>query len=181
MDGGLPETPVTVNEETGEVRREDGSVVRARYALTDGSVALEGDPVARDPRLPLTLYRTNGPLISTTSVTGVYNDQWSGPEVTYRRLRCRGGTLTVTLEGDPGLFDEAQQVTATTSARRGASKDSSLAWIKVPPGERAKLQIRLLPENGVCTVTFTVDPTKMPPGDPRELGTHFRAFDYEGP
>jgi hypothetical protein len=156
--------------------------VRARYALTDGSVALEGDPVARDPRLPLTLYRTNGPLISTTSVTGVYNDQWSGPEVTYRRLRCRGGTLTVTLEGDPGLFDEAQQVRATTSASRGATEQSRLAWIQVPPGKQAKLRIPLLPEDGVCTVTFAVSPTKVPgPGDERVLGTHFRAFEYEAP
>ena len=181
MDGGLPETPVTIDEDTGEVRRADGTVVRVRYALTDGSVALDGTPVARDPRLPLTLYRTNGSLISTTQVTGVYNDQWSGPEVTYRRLRCRGGTLTVTLESDPGLFDQAQQVEATTSRRRGATTSSSIAWIRVPPGERVELSIRLLPEKGVCTVTFTVSPTKMPPGDPRELGTHFRAFDYQAP
>jgi hypothetical protein len=182
MGGGLPETPVTIDEATGEVRRADGTVVRAAYALTDGSVALEGEPVARDERLGLTVYRVDGPLISLTSVTGVYNDQWSGPEVTYRRLRCRGGTLTVTLESDPGLFDKAQQVRATTSGRGGATTKSKIAWVRVPPGERVALPIRLLPENGVCTVLFTVSPTKVPGGgDTRELGIHFRAFDYDAP
>ena len=174
MDGGLPETAVTVDARTGELRRADGSVVRATYAYTDGSVALDGEPVAGDERLGLTLYRTNGPLISTTRVTGVYNDQWSGPEVTYRRVRCRGGTLTVALEGDPGLFDEPQTVTATGGARRVVAT--------VPPRQVVRLAVPLRSVGGVCRVRFEVSPTKIPgPDDGRELGTHFRAFEYEAP
>ena len=182
MPGGLPEIPVSVDEKTGHLVRPNDAIVQADYAITDGSIALDGRPVARDERLGLTLYRTNGPLISLTAVTGVYNDQWSGPEVTYRRVRCRGGTLTVTVESDPGLFDEPQQVEATSSADRGATEMSNVAWIKLPPGQQGKLRIRLMSEDGVCTVTFTVSPTKVPgSGDTRELGTHFRAFDYEAP
>ena len=173
MDGGLPETAVTVDQSTGEVRRADGSVVRAAYALADSSVSLDGEPVARDPRLPLTVYRVGGPLISTTFVEGVYNDQWSGSEVTWRRLRCRGGTLTVVLQSDPGLFDRPQTVVARTSRGRTS--------IRLRPHETGDFEVRLVPDNGVCTVRFTVSPTKSPPGDDRELGTHFRAFEYEAP
>ena len=174
MDGGLPETAVSVDERTGEVLRADGTVVREPYVLTDGSVALDGEPVAQDARLGLTLYRTNGPLISTTRVTGVYNDQWSGPEVSYRRVRCRGGTLTVALEGDPGLFDEPQTVTATGGERRVVAT--------VPPRRVVRLAVPLRPAAGVCRVRFAVTPTKAPGGgDTRELGTHFRAFEYDAP
>ncbi|MEO5576441.1 MAG: hypothetical protein ABIR67_08290, partial [Gaiellaceae bacterium] len=174
MDGGLPETPVTVDEATGEVRRPDGSVVRERHVLTDGSVAIDGEPVARDERLGLTLYRTNGPLISTTRVTGVYNDQWSGPEVDYRRVRCRGGTLTVTLESDPGLFRRSQTVIASGGARRVVAS--------IGPTEVLQLAVPLRPVNGVCSVHFEVSPTNVPgAGDTRQLGTHFRSFEYAAP
>jgi hypothetical protein len=174
MDGGLPATPVTIDERTGEVRRPDGSVVRERYVLTDGSVAVDGQPVARDERLGLTVYRTNGPLISTTRVTGVYNDQWSGPEVEYRRVRCRGGTLTVTLESDPGLFDAPQTVIATGGSRGVVARVAPIKIVTLP--------VPLRPVGGVCTVHFEVTPTKVPGGgDPRELGMHFRAFEYDAP
>ncbi len=170
MPGGFPETAVTVDEGSGEVRNGDDAI-KAEYAYTDGSVALDGEPVARDERLGLTLYRTNGPLISTTSVEGVYNDQWSGPEVTYRRVRCEGGTLTVALDSDPGLFDEPQTVTATSGGNR--------AFIRVEPAEATRMTVPLASENGVCTARFTVSPTKVPGnGDDRELGVHFRAFEY---
>jgi hypothetical protein len=175
MPGGFPETQVTVDKRTGELRRPDRSVVRSDYALADSSLEFAGMPVARDDRLGLTLYRTNGPLISTTSVAGVYNDQWSGPEVLYRRLRCGGGTLTVTLESDPGLFDAPQRVTAR-------SGDGTLHEIPVEPSGSALFRVPLVSNQGVCTVRFTISPTKVPgPDDPRELGIHFRAFHYTAP
>jgi hypothetical protein len=174
MPGGLPETIVAVDEQTGEIRREDGSVVSAGYAFTDGSVALDGEPVARDERLGLTLYRTNGPLISTTSVEGVYNDQWSGPVVEYRRVRCQGGVLTVVLDGDPGLFGVPQTVTASGGARGVVARVSPVGTTRLP--------VPLRPVGGVCTVRFTVAPTAVPGnGDDRELGVHFRAFEYAAP
>ena len=173
MPGGFPETAVSVDESSGEVRGGD-ETIQSEYAYTDGSVALDGEPVARDVGLGLTLYRTDGPLISTTSVEGVYNDQWSGPEVTYRRVRCEGGTLTVALDSDPGLFDEPQTVTATSGGNR--------TFIRVEPAEATRMRVPLASEDGVCTVSFTVSPTKSPGGgDTRELGVHFRAFDYAAP
>jgi hypothetical protein len=174
MEGGLPETPVVVDEAGGEVRVADGRIVRERYAVTDGSIALDGVPVAEDVRLGLTVYRTNGPLISTTRVTGLYSDQWSGPEVEYSRVRCRGGSLTVTVEGDPGLFEEPQTVRAVSGSRRVVTR--------VPAGELVTFFVPLEPRSGVCSVRFVVSPTRVPgPHDLRELGTHFRAFDYNAP
>jgi hypothetical protein len=171
MDGGLPETAVTVDEDTGEIRREDGSLVREPYVLTDGSVGLDGTKVAEDRRLNVAVYRTNGPLLSTTRVTGVYPDQWSGPEVEFVQRRCRGGTLRVTLEGDPGLSEEPRTVVAVGGAERVTAT--------VPPDELVTMFVPLEPRRGVCTVRFLVSPTVVPgPQDPRELGTHFREFDY---
>ena len=39
MEGGLPETPVTVDPRTGEVRLPTGPGLRERYVLTDSSAA----------------------------------------------------------------------------------------------------------------------------------------------
>jgi hypothetical protein len=174
MEGGLPETPVSVDPRTGEVRLPDGSVLRERYVLTDGSAALDGRAVAEDRRLGLTVFRTNGPLVSTTRITGVYPDQWSGREVEYVRMRCRGGTLRVTLEGDPGLSETPRTVTALGGARRVVAT--------VPPNELATMFVPLESRRGSCRVRFIVAPTVVPgPQDMRELGTHFRAFDYVAP
>ncbi len=174
MDGGLPETAVTVDKDTGEVKRADGSVVRERYVLTDGSLGLEGRPVAEDRRLGLTVFRTSGPLMSLTRITGVYPDQWSGPEVEYVQRQCRGGTLRVTFEGDPGLSEEPRRVVAVGGAERVVAT--------VPPSGPETMFVPLRSRNGVCAVRFLVSPTVVPgPDDPRELGTHFRAFDYVEP
>ena len=42
--------------------------------------------------------------------------------------------------------------------------------------------VPLQPRRGICSVRFLVSPTVIPgPQDMRELGTHFRAFDYVAP
>ena len=56
LPGGMPETRVEVDEETARSAADDGSVVEARYVLTDGTIAIDGDPVARDEALGVTLY-----------------------------------------------------------------------------------------------------------------------------
>jgi hypothetical protein len=175
-DGNLPETRVDVDERTGVVEREsDSSAVSAEYVLTDGSVAPEGEPVARDVKRGLTVYRVDGELVSTTSVEGVYDDSWSGPEVTYRRVRCAGGTLTVTLDSDPGLFRRPQTVSAMVD------RDVVARAFVRPVGQRT-LEVPLRADGGICEVRFRVAPTAVPgAGDDRELGVHFRAFQYEAP
>lgn len=170
--GGVFETRVSVQPGTGLVVREDGEPVRERYVLVDGSIDPDGEPLARDERKGLTLYRLEGPLVSMTSVEGVDDDRWSGRTVRYTRLRCRGGTLTVSLSSDPSLYRDAQHVVA----RAGRE---TVARASVPPVGTVELGVPLEPYKGRCVVEFEVARTRVPGGgDPRALGVHFDAFRF---
>jgi hypothetical protein len=176
MGGGLPQTKVTVDRQTGLLRDPQGRTISAPYALSDGSVTPAGSVAAADERRGIFLYRLAGPLRSTTHVTGLYaNDTWSGPRVVYRRMACRGGSLTVLLHSDVHLFLTPSLVVA----RSGNNVRSR----RVPSEGRAyPLTVPLTPQAGVCTVRFTVSPTKVPGhGDLRRLGLHFSAFRYRPP
>ena len=172
---GLGETQVTVGGGDGVVRLPDGSALRPGYLLADGSVEPEGKAVARDLGLGMTVWRIDGPLVlASTKVTGVYDDRWSGPVVTWTRQQCRGGTLTVSLSGDATLFPDGQVVTASTGQA-----------VRVSPNRVARLTVPVQPRGGTCSARFTVDPTAVPSEvlagstDDRVLGTHFNAFAYE--
>ena len=57
---------------------DDGRSIRARYVLTDTSVALAGSR-AEDSKNGLVLFRVGGPLRSQSVVSGLYlEDTWSG-------------------------------------------------------------------------------------------------------
>jgi hypothetical protein len=175
-DGGLPETPVHERSD-GTLVTATGSAPRVRYAVSYTDLA--GSPVARDPGIGLVLYRVDGPLVVLTRITGLYpTDTWSGPRVTYRRLRCTGGHLSVRLGTDEHLFSTAQVVTATVGGR-------VVKRIPVAPTAQPTLRVPLRPDaRGTCTVTFTMQQLRVPalvqPGstDTRRLGAHFLAFDY---
>jgi hypothetical protein len=169
--GGLPELPVE--------RRPDGRLtgaggpVRAQFVLADGSVDVAGRAVARDPRIGLVLYRTRGPVVLLTKVEGLYpNDTWSGKNVTYSRVACPGGRLSVLLASDPSLFQRPQVVVARSA---GVVRTARIA-----PAAQRRLTVPLRRgAGGVCRVRFTVARTAVPgPADPRPLGAHFLRFDY---
>ena len=116
----------------------------------------------------------SGPLVATTTqVEGLYpGDTWSGPIVTWTRERCRGGTLTVLLGSDPSLYQEDQVVTASVNGE-------AVGRVTIAPFDIKALRVRTVPVNGTCRVLFRMAKTKVPGGaDPRELGAHFRAFEY---
>ena len=178
--GGIAETQVVVGRD-GVVRRRDGATVDDAYALLDGSVTPDGEAVARDV-LGTTLWRLHGPLSSLTRVTGLYpSDTWSGPEVTWTRLRCEGGELLVGLHSDPTLFaGRLTRVLATIGGR-------PVARIAVPPLGSVTLRVPLEARDGRCRVLFTVSPTLVPAEvgsgntDERELGVHFDQFVHTPP
>ena len=154
---------------TGLVVQENGEPVPERYVLVDGSIDPDGEPLARDERWGLTLYRLAGPLVSMTSVEGVDDDRWSGRTVRYTRLRCRGGMLTVSLSSDPSLFRDDQRVVARVgrepvARERAAGGDG-----------RAARPARAAP--GRCVVEFEVARTRVS-GGTRAAGVtstrHFR-------
>jgi hypothetical protein len=179
LAGDLPETRLVADRRTGVMRTPDGKVARADYVLTDGSVALAGRVVDRDRITGLLLYRVGGTLRQLSWVEGLYpGDTWSGPAVTYTRLDCRGGSVTVTLQSDPGLFSTAQHVTAFVAGRAVASA-------AVAPRAVASLTVPLRPAGSTCQARFVVARTLVPRdvtqganADPRRLGIHFNAFSY---
>jgi hypothetical protein len=175
LAGDLPEKPLTTDKQSGLMRGPDGRVVRARYVLTDGTVDVGGRVVAQDERKGIVLRRIDGPLRQVSRVDGLYpQDTWSGKTVTYTRLGCHGGSVTVELQSDPSLFTKPVTVTASSGEK-----------VAVGPTEVKKLRVPLKPVGEKCLVTFTVSPTLVPNQvtnganpDPRELGTHFSRFTY---
>jgi Dolichyl-phosphate-mannose-protein mannosyltransferase len=176
--GGIGETPVRVDTSDGVVRLTDGSPLEVEYLLTDGLVTPDGEVIARDDLLGTTLWRIGGDVVSTTSVTGLYpNDTWSGETVTWKRRRCRGGRLAVSLSTDPSLFASVQSVTASVDGKE-------VGRVQLHPYEQAKLRVPLQRGQETCIVRFRVSPTAIPAEvlpastDRRVLGAHFNAFAY---
>ena len=181
--GGLPETQVRIRPGDGAVVKADGTPVGDRYVVLDGTIEPDGARLAQDSLLGVSLWRLNGPLVSTTRIDGLYpNDTWSGRTVTYTRSHCHPGKVAVRLSSDPSLFRRAQVVTATTtSGGRGAD-----AAIRVPPTGSVVLRIPVEPDGkGTCVVRYTVTPTAVPADvvagntDTRTLGAHFNGFALE--
>ena len=177
--GGVGETQVRIDPRDGLVRVPGGKPFAVEYLLTDGSVTPDGEVVVRDDLLGTTLWRVGGDVVSTTSVRGLYpNDSWSGETVTWKRRRCRGGEVIVSLSSDPSLFESPQTVHASVGGRR-------VARALLAPNTQSKLRVPLEQGRDTCVVTFRVAPTAVPadvrPGstDRRELGAHFNAFAYE--
>jgi len=178
LGGGLPETPLTVETASG-VMLADGKPVHAEYVLTDGSVSLGGTVIAQDVRKGMLLYRVSGPLRQTSRVTGLYpQDTWSGPVVSYARLDCTGGSVTVRFQSDPSLFRKPTTVVAIVGGQE-------VGRVSVAPTATKLLTVPLRREGKTCTAVFRVTPTLIPAAitkgqnpDPRELGIHFTRFTY---
>jgi hypothetical protein len=102
--------------------------------------------------------------------------------VTYTRLRCLGGRLTVKLGSDANLFHGFVFATARVTTAKGIS--GGAAFDSHQTGE---ITLPLRARNGVCRVVYTVDPTAIPAlvekesTDTRVLGMHFLEFRYTAP
>jgi hypothetical protein len=175
LPGGLAETRARVQLASGYVTAA-GRPLRPRYVLADGSLEPVGRRIASDETKGVALYRVSGPLRAANRIDGLYpNDTWSGATVRYLRRACAGGTLTVTLQSDGGLFTRPQTVRIVSGGR-------AVARIVVPPGATAERSVALRPDGGECRVRFDIAPTAVPGGaDRRRLGVHFTSFVYTEP
>jgi hypothetical protein len=172
MGGGLPQEKATVGAD-GVLRDASERAIRGEFVLTDGSLTPVGAVVAEDVGRGIVLYRAPGTVRAASRVTGLHpNDTWSGATVTYTRIHCAGGTLTVMLQSDPNLYREPSRVVA-----RG---DRIVARASVPPDGRAHpLRVPLEPARGRCSVRFDISPAVVPGhGDLRRLGLHFNSFRF---
>ena len=177
MPGGLPETAVRVDPETGEMqprRRRERRRGRVRAHRRHGRPRRRSGRARRAARAR----RSTGSVgrwSRRRRVTGVDNDFWSGPEASYRRVRCRGGTLEVTLGSDPGTFDEEQTVVATDADGNPLSSitlraDTRRSTLRVPLAAGGRRLHGPVPD--------LADSRTAGGGDPRELGVRFLAFEY---
>ncbi len=181
LPGDLDETRLRVDRRTGYLLGPDGRPVRSTYVLTDGSLALQGTPVAEDAKKGMTVYRTSGPVRQISRVEGIWpQDTWSRRTVTYTRLACSGGTLTVQLLSDVNLFSTDNRVVAYSGGAR-------IGAVTVPPTGVVVFRVPLRARAGQCTVVFRVArvaiPAEVTPGasDTRALGVHFVSFRYSPP
>jgi len=180
--GGLPETRIRIDSETGAVTLPGGKSVRGRYVVADSSFEPDGKPLARDNDLGITLWRVNPPLISAVRIDGLYpNDTWSGKRVTWVRRRCSTGKLLAFVSSDASLFVRPQTIVARTN-------DGTTARVRVQPTGSNVLKVPVAPDKrtGRCRVDFTVTPTAVPARvthgtnkDDRVLGAHFNRFLYQ--
>jgi hypothetical protein len=172
LPGGLAETRLVENRRTGVLLTPSRRRVREGWVLVAGPVTPLGAAVAVDAPKGAALYRLDGPLVSTTRISGVYDDTWSGPRVSWKRLYCRPGTLTVLLQSDTHLFRRPQTVSVRSSGLAPFSEH-------VRAASPLELVTRVVPRAGRCRVDFTVAPTAVPGRrDRRRLGLHFLNFDY---
>lgn len=176
LPGGLAQTPIAVNRDTGEYLAA-GKQVRVRDVLADTSLSVVGRTIGADAKKGLVLLRVDGPLRAEHVTTGIdYPDTWSGPEAMYRKFDCNGGALSVTLGSDAHLFRTFQLVTAYVGGRHVATAIVGRFHEQVlrVPLERGP--------HGACTVRFRVAHTRIParviPGstDTRRLGIRFVSF-----
>ena len=105
----------------------------------------------------------------------VYPDGWSGPRLTYTRLRCGGGKVTAVRASDVRLFSAPQTISAGSRS------------VRLVPMQAVQLTVPLRSHGGVCRVVFTVRPTAVPAlvqhgsSDDRVLGARFVQFSYSAP
>jgi hypothetical protein len=174
---GLPQQTVATDPTTGRIVLPGGRPVPASYLLTDTTLLVHGERVADDPAVGMALYRIDGPVRLDGRISGLYQDHWSGPTVSFVGYDCRGGSLSVRLTGDPTLQPKPQTVVATSGSQ-------TLARIVVRPHHfNVPFSVPLAAGGGACLVTFTVSPTAVPAqvypsADTRTLGIRFTDFVY---
>lgn len=166
LPSGLPQTRVSPDPRTGRLG------IDAPYVLVDETVPVVGLEVAGDETKGMRVIRAAQPVRVDHVTSGIYDDAWGGGRFSYRRFRCRGGTLAVRLAQDPKLISVPQRVVARSGPRRVATE--------VTPGvEETVWEVPLHGADGVCDVSFRVTPTAVPGGgDTRRLGVRVTGLRY---
>jgi Dolichyl-phosphate-mannose-protein mannosyltransferase len=170
--GGLPEKKLTFDARSGFFRS-GGAKIDVPYALVDASVLPVGTKVAEDTTKGTFVYRLDGPLRQAEWVRGRYADGWIGRRLEYVRRGCVRANLAVTVAADPSLIGKPQQVVVTSRGR-------VVLRATVPPsGISQVLKVPLRPRGGICDVSFSVSPTKVPgKHDLRRLGLRVQSIVY---
>ena len=169
LPGSLPDA-VVYPREGGLLYDVDGHRVEAPYVLAHDSSTVAGSVVAADGPAHMVLVRAESPLRLIDTVSGIYDDGWTGPEVVFTVFACTGGSVSTTVRLDGYLH--AAPVTVTPSVAGAPGEPVAVAIDGAP----STVTVPVQPVDGVCEVRYTMDPTDVPaevgvvPGDPRPLG-----------
>jgi glycosyltransferase involved in cell wall biosynthesis len=176
---GPTEPHLTVQSSTGYLRDPQGKIVRAQYVLADASSQISGTKVASDDGRGLVLLRVNGPVRTSTSITGWNGDTWTDANVTWLRRGCVRGVLRVPVHSDSILFAGVVQTIAVSGS-------TAPFVVRLPSTESKTIVVPLQPRGGVCRIQFAISPTRRPIDypvlnnpDPRSLGVLVTGFQYE--
>jgi hypothetical protein len=136
--------------------------------------------VASDPDRSFVLYRVNGALRTSTSISGWHGDMWTGATFSWLRRGCVRGDLRVPVRTDPVLFSDTVQHIAVSGSTQHPFT------VTLPSTASKTIDVPLVPQGGVCRVSFAVSPTRRPADyptlanpDPRQLGVLVSGFQYE--
>jgi glycosyltransferase involved in cell wall biosynthesis len=173
---GLSEPSLTVQQKTGVLLDPRAKPVHVQYVLADPTAQIVGKVVAEDAKLQMAVYRVNGLLRTSTSISGWHGDDWTAPRFDWTRRACTGGVLRVPIHSDPTLFAGVTQQIAVS----GDVAPMALV-VDLPSTAQKTIVVRLLPRAGVCHVRFHVTPARKPPNDPRTLGILVSGFEYVPP
>jgi glycosyltransferase involved in cell wall biosynthesis len=168
---GPGEPRLTVRQSTGLLRDPTGSPVHVRYVLADPAAQIVGKLVAEDKGKAMAVYRVDGLLRTSTSISGWFGDTWTGPRVDWTRRACIGGLLRVPVHSSPQLFAGVTQTIAISG--------STVPFVvRLPSTAQKTIVVQLVPRAGVCHVRFEITPARKPPNDPRTLGILASGFEY---
>src|SRR5439155_6157989 len=132
-----------VMQSTGLLRDPSGRSIRVAYVLADPSLQIVGTRIADDPNRGMAVYRVNGLLRTSGSISGWYDDKWTGPSVTWSRRPCTAGSLRVPVHSNQDLFAGSLQRIRVT----GSTTPFTVA---LRPTESKTVVVQLQPQAGVC-------------------------------
>ena len=166
----MPNEPASPSQRsTGLMLDPAGSRSHAQYVLADPSVADRRD--ARSPRIPakqMALYRVDGLLRTSTSISG-----WYGDTVDRAARRLDAARLHARRAARAGA-QRPQLFAGVDAAHRGLGHDAAPFVVRLPPTATKTIVVPLQPRGGVCHVRFAITPTRgrrLPAlNDPRTLG-----------
>jgi hypothetical protein len=119
----------------------------------------------------MAVYRVDGLLRTSTSISGWYGDTWTGPRVDWTRHACSGGLLRVPVHSNPVLF-------AGVTQRIAVSGTTVPFVVRLPSTASKTVVVHLRPHGGLCHVRFVITPVRQPLHDPRTLGILATGFEY---
>ena len=179
MPGNLPNTVVNVAP-NGDVVDRNGFQMKANLVLVDSSTHVVGDVQARNAGTEMSVVVASAPLRLDQYITGVYLDNWSGPEAVFNRYACNGGSVTVNARLDAFLRTDIVTVTPFVG-------DKAITPVSITPGAPAtKITVPLVATNGQCQARYDVSSTVVPALangalDTRALGVLLENFEYHPP